>query len=137
EFLGSDEANEVKLDQQDVKKICKRVVDHDLDTQFVADQFDVSQRRVQQLAKKYRETESIPETETPGRKPYRNYPNDLEERINELHDQHEFGAVAISNILRMRDDLSIATNKVHEILIENNSVTRNKRKQGRQRPWVR
>ncbi|MFB6282452.1 MAG: integrase core domain-containing protein [Halobacteria archaeon] len=55
----------------------------------------------------------------------------------ELHQIHGVSAVAIDHILRVRDDVAIANNKVHEILLDNNSVTRNKRKQGRQRPWVR
>jgi len=127
----------VKLDQENVEKICKRVVDHNLDTQLVADQFSISRRRIQQLAKKYRETGSIPEIETTGRSSYRDYPGDLEERVVELHNNYNIGAVAIAHILRVKDDLAIANNKVHDILLENDSVTRNKRKQGRQRPWVR
>jgi len=40
-------ADEVKLDQEDVDRICRRVVNHGLDTQLVADQFEISRRRVQ------------------------------------------------------------------------------------------
>jgi DNA-binding transcriptional regulator LsrR (DeoR family) len=55
----------VKLDQEGVDRICWRVVDHNLDTQLVADQFEISRRRVQQLAKEYRESGEIPQLETP------------------------------------------------------------------------
>lgn len=75
----------MKLDQDDVIRICKRVVDHVIDTQFVADQFEISRRRVQQLAKEYRDTGEIPTLDTPGRDPYAEYPSDLEERILEIH----------------------------------------------------
>jgi len=39
--------------------------------------------------------------------------------------------------LRLRDGLSIANNRVHEILQEHDHVTENPTKQGRKRPWVR
>jgi putative transposase len=127
----------VTLDQDDAIQICKRVVDHDVETKIVAEQFEISRRRVQQLAKQYREGGEIPELETPGRKPYATYPADLEERVLELHQRLGAGAVAIAHVLRVRDDLSVANNHVHEILQEYEHVTENTTKQGRRRPWVR
>lgn len=52
-YLLDDRSDKVKLDQEDVAWICGRVVDNDRDTNIVAEQFDVSRRRVQQLAKEY------------------------------------------------------------------------------------
>jgi hypothetical protein len=92
----------VKLDQNDVERICQRVVDHEMDTQLVADQFDISRRRVQQLAKAYRETDGIPELETPGRTPYADYPADLHVCVLELLERYEAGARAIAKMLRLR-----------------------------------
>ena len=129
--------SEVKLEQDDVTRICQRVVDHGLDTQFVADQFEISRRRVQQLAKEYRDSGDIPQIETPGRKPYAEYPDDLEERVLEIHQTLAQGAVAVAHVLRVRDGLTIDNNVVHEILQEHEHVTENPRKQGRRRPWVR
>jgi len=108
-----------------------------MDTGLVAEQFGISRRRVQQLVKEYRETAEIPQLETPGRDPYAEYPDDLETRVLELHHQLDSGAEAIAHILRTRDGLSIATNRVHAILQEAEHVTENPTKQGRQRPWVR
>jgi transposase len=127
----------VKLDQDDVTRICQRVVDHDLDTGLVADQFEISRRRVQQLAKEYRDSGEIPQMETPGRTAYAEYPDALEERVLELRQRLGAGAVAIAHVLRVRDDLSIAHNRVHAILEEYDHVTDNPNKQGRRRPWVR
>jgi putative transposase len=127
----------MKLEQDDVYRICKRVVDHGLDTQFVADQFEISRRRVQQLAKEYRESEEIPTLDTPGRKPYAEYPADLEDRILEIYRSYGLGAEAVSHVLRLRDGISIDTNRVHDILEEYEHVTPNPNKQGRRRPWVR
>ena len=130
-------ADEVKLEQEDVERICRRVVDHDLDTQLVAEQFEISRRRVQQLAKEYRESGEIPQLETPGRNSSAEYPPDLEDRILSLREQLGLGAVAVAHVLRVRDELSIDNNVVHEILKEYEHVTENDNKQGRRRPWVR
>lgn len=72
-----------------------RVVDHELDTQFVADQFEISRRRVQQLAKEYRERGEIPTLDTLGRDAYAEYPPDLEQRILEIHRSYDLGAEAV------------------------------------------
>lgn len=74
----------MKLEQDDVTRICQRVVDHEMDTQLVADQFDISRRRVQQLVKTYRDTDEIPTLQIPGLKPYANHPEDLQARVLEL-----------------------------------------------------
>jgi len=127
----------VQLEQDDVDRICHLVVDHGLNTQYVADKFDISRRRVQQLAKDYRDTDELPTLQTPGRPPYAEYPADLVDRIIELYDHHEQGAEAIAHVLRARDGLSIDNNRVHAILQEYEAVTENPNKQGRRRPWVR
>jgi transposase len=108
-----------------------------MDTGLVAEHFEISRRRVQQLAKQYRDNSEIPELETPGRTSYAESPDDLEERVLELHRQLDVGAAAIAHILRNRDELSIATNRVHERLQAPEHVTDTPTKQGRQRPWVR
>ena len=54
----------MKLSQDDVEKVVKRVVDYGLSTAFVARQFGVTRRRVQQLVKHYRETGELPVLET-------------------------------------------------------------------------
>jgi putative transposase len=136
-YLPDDQPGEMKLAQDDATRICKRIVDHGMDTGLVAEQFEISQRRVQQLAKEYRETGEIPQLETPGRRPYADYPDDLENRVLDLHQRLGAGAVVIAHVLWVRDGLSIANNRVHEILQEHDHVTENPTKQGRRRPWVR
>jgi putative transposase len=127
----------MKLDQDDATRICERVVDHDMDTGLVAEQFEISRRRVQQLAKTYRESGETPHLETPGRRPYADHPDDLKERVLDLRQRLRAGAVVIAHVLRVRDGLSIANNRVHEILQEYDHVSENPTKQGRKRPWVR
>ena len=115
----------MELAQDDVTWVCKRVVDHGVDTAVVAEQFEVSRRRVQQLAKEYRETHEIPQLETSGRRSYADYPDDLEDRILDLRQRRGAGAVVIAHVLRVRDGLSFANNRVHAILQEHDHVTEN------------
>ncbi len=136
-YTSDQPAPAVKLSQDDVERICQRVVDHDMDTSYVAQQFDITRRHVQRLAKAYRETGNIPILETPGRKPYAEHPPDLKQRVLDLREQLDLGAVAIAHILRHRDGISIANNKVNEILLRHAEARVNRRKQGRRRPWVR
>jgi putative transposase len=126
----------MKLDQDDAIRICERVVDHGMDTGLVAEQFEIS-RRIQQLAKTYRETGEIPQLETPGHRPYADYPDDLEDCVLDVRQRLGAGAVVIAHVLRVRDGLSIANNRVHEILQEHDHVSENPTKQSHKRPWVR
>lgn len=73
----------MKFDQVNVAEIYQRVVDHDMNTGAVPEQFDISRRSVQQLAKQYRNNGEIPQLETRGRKPYAEYPDDLVQRVLE------------------------------------------------------
>ena len=124
----------MKLDQDDVTRICQCVVDHSVDTTLVTQQFKISQRRVQQLAKEYRDDGEIPQLETSGRKPYTEYPDNLEDCILDLRQRLGAGAETIAHVLRGTDDLSIGTNRVHSILQEHKHATENPNKQGRKRP---
>ncbi len=54
----------MKLNQGDVERIVKRVVDYGLSTAFVARQFGITRRRMQQLVKHYRETGELPVLDT-------------------------------------------------------------------------
>ena len=64
----------MKLDRDDVTRMCQRVVDHNLDTGLVADQFEISRRRVQQFAKEYCDSGEIPQLETPAAPPMQRIP---------------------------------------------------------------
>ncbi len=136
--LSSDDTNHsMTLEDDDVRKIVTWVVDEGLSTEQVTKDFDVSQRRIQQLVKKYRETGKIPMLKKPGRKPYADYPKDIEERIIQTSKEFQMGATLIAKYLRKKDDVKIADSKVHEVLLENNMARENDNKKGRKKPWVR
>ena len=60
-----------------------------------------------------------------------------EKRVLDLRQRLGAGAVVIAYVLRIRDDLSLANNRAHEILQEHDHIIKNPTKQGRKRPWVR
>lgn len=81
-----------------------------MSTKLVAEQFEISRRRVQQLEKRYRDTGIIPEFETPGRKPYATRPDDLltehnkvTEIMNKKDRQHTWwGSIVITRSSRFK-----------------------------------
>lgn len=91
--------------------------------QFVDDQFDISWRRVQQLAKTYRETDEIPELETPGRKRYADYRRSSTSGSSSSTNGTNRGATVLAKLLRIRDEITVDNNTVHVILQEYEHVT--------------
>jgi hypothetical protein len=96
-----------------------------MDKGLVVEQFKISRRRVQQIVKGYRDSAEIPQPQTAGRKPYEEYPDNLEQRILEL-----------AHIFRVKNDISIDNSCIHAILEESKYVNENPNKQGWRRPWI-
>ena len=86
------------------------MVNHGLSTAFVAGQFSVSRRRVQQLVKEYRETGEMPVLTRPGRRSYAAYPVDLRGEILRAREKLRCGAVGIGNYLRRVRGFKVANN---------------------------
>ena len=125
------------LTNENVRKIVSLVVDHGSSTSYAAEKFGVTQRRIQQLVRKYRKTGRIPKLKKRGRKKSREYSDDVIKRIKEIWKKFRMGAVAIAERLRERHGVKIDNNKVHEVLLENNMARENDNKKGRKKPWVR
>jgi putative transposase len=108
----------MKLDGDGVERIVLRVVKYGLSTGFVAGQFGVSQRRVEQLVKEYKETGLIPVLNHPGRKPYAEYPGDLRDEILRAKAKLRYGASGVGHYLRKARGIKVDNNRVHAILLE-------------------
>jgi len=136
--LSSDNNDDsMALNNENVRKIVSLVVDHGSSTSYAAEKFGVTQRRIQQLVRKYRKTGRIPKLKKRGRKKSREYSDDVIKRIKEIWKKFRMGAVAIAERLRERHGVKIDNNKVHEVLLENNMARENDNKKGRKKPWVR
>jgi putative transposase len=73
----------------------------------------------------------------PDANPTQSIPTTSKTGVLDLRQRLRAGAVVIAHVLRVRDELSIANNRVHEILQEHDHGSENPAKQGRKRPWVR
>ena len=127
----------MKLTQKAVKHIVKDIVNHGLDTKYIAKLFNISQRRVQQLVKEYKTTGKIPKLHKSGRKPYRIYPLNFEKLIVRIYDKTKSSASIIAKIIRKKHSIPIGNNKVHDILKANGMAHEDKNKQVRKKPWIR
>ncbi len=127
----------MRLKQDEVATIVRRVVDYNMKTSLVAATFGVSRRRVQQLVKEYKDTGKIPVLQKRGRKPHSRYPPDIKTQVIEAKKKLRVGTVAVAKYLRKRREIRISNEHVHDILVEENMATRDPGKKGRRKPWVR
>lgn len=134
---GGSTSHRVPLTEEDIARIVIRVVDHGLDTGYVAGQFEIGQRRVQQLAKVYRETGVIPPVGRRGRRPYAQHPPDLEERVLRVYRRTRRGAAAIARYFRVREGIHVGNGVVHGILKGAGLVRENPNMRKRKKPWIR
>jgi len=125
------------LSNEDVRAIVIRVVDCGLDTQYVANQFEITVRRVQQLANEYRRTEIVPVLRKRGRKPWSKHSEDLDKLIIQVQKKYKMCAVGIGHYLRKRYSLHVGNNAIHRILLENGLATENPNMKVRKKPWIR
>lgn len=121
------------LTDDDLRRIALRTVRHGMDTQLVAEQFGVSRRRVQQIAKEYRETGVIPRLKRPGPKPK---PCRIREQVIAASRKIGGSATVIGSYLRSKRGLRVDNNLIHTILLEEGMAKEEPGKKGRKK-WVR
>lgn len=126
-----------KLSNRDIEYIVKDVVDHGQKARYIAGLYGVSPRRVEQLAKQYREHGVPPKLKKRGRKPTRTYPNYLGPLILSLHQRYGLSAAPMGHLLRTRYGLKIDNNKVNEIMKEMGISRDEPNKRVRKKDWIR
>ena len=107
------------LTQEDIHNIVFNVVEHNLKTDYVARIYGISQRRVQQFAKHYRDTGEIPVLKKRGRKPHSDYPPNIRELVLDTKTRLHAGTVVVARYLRMKYGIKIGNNAVHRIQATN------------------
>ncbi len=125
------------LTQEEVRRIVLNVEKHGQHTAYVADLFNISQRRVQQLATEYRKTGSIPVLQSRGRKPYASYPLNIEELVRNTANRLHAASTTVGKYLRRNRNIQISNNKVCEIMKSQGLSRDDYRKRGRKKPWIR
>jgi len=127
----------VVLSQEDIVQIVNNVVKHGFPTWREAEKKGVSQRRVQQLVKYYREHKEYPVLRKAGRKPKGGCSRELYRKIIRIARRRKCGAVQIAKELRNNYGIKIGNNKVHEILKVVGMAKEEAKKRVRKRDWVR
>lgn len=125
------------LSNEKIRKTIAYVKKHGLSTKYVADKYDVSQRRIQQVVKEYNDTGEVPTLKKRGRKPYADYPEYLEERVIRAKKKLRISAVGIGHYLRKTYDIHVGNDIIHDILLKNGLAQENPNMRVRKKPWIR
>jgi transposase len=110
------------------------VVGYGLSTGFVAEQFGVSQRRVQQLAKHYREAGEVSVLRRPGGKLSSNHEN-LRDVVLWAKQKLKCSATGIAAYLCEKRGIRVDNNLMHKILLEEDLAVEEPNKKVRKQPW--
>ena len=137
DFEEGTPSRRVSLSNEDIGRIIHRVVDYGLDTGYVARQFGISRRRVQQLVKTFKDTGLYPVVQRRGRRPCSDHPSDLVDRVLRIRRRTRRGAVSIARELRVRYGVRVGNDVVHGILLEAGLVKENPNMRKRKKPWIR
>jgi putative transposase len=95
----------------------------------------VSQRRVQQLYKQYKDTGEIPVLQNCGRKKQELTANE-ESIILDVHEEYKVNALALERVIDRYYEVHIPHNRIHQVLKTNNKAKNEPNKQ-KQRKWIR
>ena len=125
------------LEQDDVFRIAMNVVKYGQNTSFVADKFDVSRRRVQQIAAEYRTTGKIPILQKRGRKPYSEYPQNIEQMVSHATNKLHGGSTVVGKYLRKKRGVKIGNDTICEIMKNQGRSQADPRKRVKKKPWIR
>lgn len=95
-----------KLNQKKIRWIIRQL-ELDLNSAVVARSQKISQRRVQQIYRKYKETNIVPVLHKLGRKAKR-LADEHAELINKVYEKHKIGSVALENMMQREHKIHIA-----------------------------
>jgi putative transposase len=107
----------VKLTNKQIKYIINQVVKHKKSTKIMARLYGVSQRRIQQLVKIYKETGEYPEL-NPNRRPERHLTEKEKNIIEDAYKDSYLGARMLQYHIMKHYEVSIPHNKIHTYLKE-------------------
>lgn len=105
-------------------------------TKEIAWDIKVSQRRVQQIIKQYKETGQEPILGEKIGRPPKPYDESEAEMVRELHTRYRFGARMLEPVIRKQYKIFISHNRIHMYLKEQGLAQDDETKQKR-RKWVR
>jgi putative transposase len=123
-----------KLNQRKIQGII-REMDRGKSSSSIAAMQKMSQRRVQQLYKQYKNTGEIPVLQKRGRKKLELTANE-ESIILYAYEEYKVNALALEKVLDRHYKMHIPHNRIHRVLKTNNKAKNEPNKQ-KQRKWIR
>jgi putative transposase len=123
-----------KLNQRKIRWIL-REMDRGKSSSSIAAVQKVSQRRVQQLYKQYKDTGEISILQKRGRKKRKLTTNE-ESIILDAYEEYKVNALALEKVIDRYYKIHIPHNRIHQVLKTNNKANDEPNKQ-KQRKWVR
>lgn len=118
----------VKLTDKKIKWIVKQVANDGRDTDVIAKTQGVSRRRIQQLAKYYKETGKYP-TLNMKRRPKSYLSDEQKEVIEKAYNECFLGARLLRHHIKRYYDINIPQNKIHQYLLRTELAGPNPNKQ--------
>jgi len=116
-----------KLNNKKIKYIINQVTKKNQNTKTMAEIYDITRRRVQQLVKEYRKTGDVPKLRK-NRRPRTYLTKEEKEMIDKVWNETKRGARLLYHELRMRG-YKIPHNKIHQYLKQTGRTRPNPRKQ--------
>ena len=123
-----------KLNQKKIRWII-RAMDGGKRSKHIAGVYKISQRRVRQLYKKYKDSGEIPILQKCGRKK-REITKTEENTILKAYAEYRVNALALEKVIDRHYGMHIPHNQIHKVLKSNNKAKDEPNKQ-KQRKWVR
>ena len=118
----------VKLNDKKIRWAVKQVIKENRDTEVIAKTYGVSRRRIQQLAKEYKETGEYPVLNM-KRRP-RTYLNDEQKQVIEkAYNECFLGARLLRYHIKRHYKQNIPQNKIHRYLLDSRLAQPNPKKQ--------
>ena len=108
-----------------------------MSSKYIAKQFGVTKRRIEQIWKEYNDTGEIPKPKKVGRKPYQEIPENMDQRVLDAHERYKIGAAMIAKYFRDKFNIRLGHAYYHSILLDNGMANENPNKKKRRKPWIR
>ena len=118
----------VKLTDKKIRWIVKQIVDHGKDTEVIAKTQGISRRRVQQLAKFYKETKKYPVL-TMSRRPKTFLSDEQKQIIDKAFNESFLGAHLPRYYIKQEYGMTLPKNKIHHYLLSKKYSQPNPNKQ--------
>jgi transposase InsO family protein len=133
--LGNDAGSTMKLNQKKIRWILQEKKKGE-SSGVIAKIQHITRRRVDQIWKRYRDTEEIPVIGRNMGRPKKPITDEESEIIERAYRGFKFGARMLEVVIRVRYKISISHNRIHRYLM-GRGLARAETSKRRQRKWVR